>query len=89
VFWDLCSAKFAASSSPEPAAGYYVVLACNDEVALLGDGKKDAYKRARSFPSLEDAVLQVCRRETVLGCRTIGATASRSSMQRAAYFLRT
>jgi hypothetical protein len=90
VFWDLRSAKFAASSSsPEPAAGFYVALACNREVVLLlgdgnkrarsrpsleGDGKKDAYKRTRSRPSLEDAVL-VCRRETVLGCRTFGARA--------------
>jgi hypothetical protein len=72
VFWDLRSAKFAASSSsPEPAAGFYVALACNREVVLLlGDGNK----RARSRPSLEDAVL-VCRRETVLGCRTFGARA--------------
>jgi hypothetical protein len=75
VFWDLRSAKFAASSSPEPAAGYYVALVCNDEVVLLlGDCKKDAYKRTKSRPSLEDAVL-VCRRESVLGRRAFGARA--------------
>ncbi|TVU32944.1 hypothetical protein EJB05_24709 [Eragrostis curvula] len=75
VFWDLRSAKFAGSSSPEPAAGYYVALVSNEEVVLLlGDGKKDAYKRTKSRPSLEDAVL-VCRRESVLGRRCFGARA--------------
>lgn len=73
VFWDLRSAKFAGSSSPEPAAGYYVALVCNEEVVLLlGDAKKEAFKRTKSRPSLEDAVL-VCRRESVLGRRAFGA----------------
>ncbi|KAK3156285.1 hypothetical protein QOZ80_2AG0105210 [Eleusine coracana subsp. coracana] len=73
VFWDLRSAKFAGSSSPEPAAGYYVALVSNEEVVLLlGDAKKDAYKRTKSRPSLEDAVL-VSRRESVLGRRAFGA----------------
>ncbi|KAL6604540.1 hypothetical protein ACP70R_029792 [Stipagrostis hirtigluma subsp. patula] len=75
MFWDLRSAKFAASSSPEPAGGYYVALVSNEEVVLLlGDCKKDAYKRTKSRPSLEDAVL-VCRRESVFGRRSFTARA--------------
>ncbi|CAN6277880.1 unnamed protein product [Urochloa humidicola] len=80
VFWDLRGAKFAAAAgggggSPEPAAGYYVAVVSGDEVVLLlGDGKKDAYKRTRSRPSLEDAVL-VCRRESVFGRRSFAARA--------------
>ncbi|KAL6888850.1 hypothetical protein ACP4OV_009876 [Aristida adscensionis] len=75
MFWDLRSAKFAASSSPEPAAGYYVALVSDDEVVLLlGDGKKDAYKRTKARPSLEDAVL-VSRRESVFGRRSFAARA--------------
>ncbi|CAL5059687.1 unnamed protein product [Urochloa decumbens] len=79
VFWDLRGAKFAggggSGSSPEPAAGYYVAVVSGDEVVLLlGDGKKDAYKRTKSRPSLEDAVL-VCRRESVFGRRSFAARA--------------
>ncbi|EEE56506.1 hypothetical protein OsJ_05776 [Oryza sativa Japonica Group] len=74
IVWDLRSAKFPASS-PEPAAGYYVALVSRDEVVLLlGDGKKDAFKRTRSRPSLDDAVL-VSRRESVSGRRTFAARA--------------
>ncbi|KAG8058418.1 hypothetical protein GUJ93_ZPchr0002g26540 [Zizania palustris] len=74
IFWDLRSAKFSASS-PEPAGGYYVALVSQEEVILvLGDGKKNAYKRTKSRPSLEDAVL-VCRRESVFGRRSFAARA--------------
>ncbi|KAJ0988194.1 hypothetical protein J5N97_006550 [Dioscorea zingiberensis] len=65
VFWDLRSAKF--SSGPEPAGGYYVAMVCNEEVALLlGDCKKEAYKRTKSRPSLEDASM-ISKRENVFG----------------------
>uniref|UniRef100_A0A0E0JWY1 DUF868 domain-containing protein n=1 Tax=Oryza punctata TaxID=4537 RepID=A0A0E0JWY1_ORYPU len=74
IVWDLRSAKFPASS-PEPAAGYYVALVSHDEVVLLlGDGKKDAFKRTKSRPSLDDAVL-VSRRESVSGKGTFAARA--------------
>ena len=75
MFWDLRGAKFAASSSPEPAGGYYVALVSDDEVVLLlGDSKKDAYKRTKARPSLDDPVL-VCRRESVFGRRSFAARA--------------
>jgi hypothetical protein len=74
VFWDLRSAKFA-TSSPEPACGYYVALVSQDEVVLtLGDLKKDAYKRSKCRPTLEEA-MPVCRREVVLGRRSFAARA--------------
>ncbi|KAM0920950.1 hypothetical protein ACQ4PT_007180 [Festuca glaucescens] len=74
VFWDLRSAKFA-TSSPEPACGYYVALVSQDEVVLtLGDLKKDAYKRSKCRPTLEEA-MPVCRREVVLGRRSFTARA--------------
>ena len=74
VFWDLRSAKFPASS-PEPASGYFVALVSQEQVVLtLGDLKKDAYKRSKCRPSLEDAV-PLCRRETVFGRRSFVARA--------------
>ncbi|OAY77416.1 hypothetical protein ACMD2_23199 [Ananas comosus] len=75
VFWDLRSAKFSGSGSPEPTAGYYVALVCDEEVILLvGDGNKDAYKRTKSRPCLEDAVL-VSKRENVFGRKSFAARA--------------
>ncbi|XP_043689050.1 uncharacterized protein LOC122640024 [Telopea speciosissima] len=65
VFWDLRSAKF--SGSPEPNGDYYVALVSDEEVVLLlGDSKKEAYKRTKSRPSLIDAVL-ICKKENVFG----------------------
>lgn len=73
VFWDLRSAKF--SGGPEPAGGYYVALVCNEEVALLlGDCKKEAYKRTKSRPSLEDATI-ICKRENVFGKKCFSSRA--------------
>lgn len=67
IFWDFRQAKF--SSAAEPCSDYYVALVSNEEVALLlGDLKKDAYKRARSRPSLEEAAL-LYKRENVNGKR--------------------
>lgn len=74
IFWDLRSAKFPASS-PEPASGYFVALVSQEQVVLtLGDLKKDAYKRSKCRPSLEDAV-PLCRRESVFGRRSFVARA--------------
>nr|CAD1831471.1 unnamed protein product [Ananas comosus var. bracteatus] len=81
VFWDLRSAKFSGSGSPEPTAGYYVALVCDEEVILLvGDGNKDAYKRTKSRPCLEEAVL-VSKRENVFGRKSFAARARKSRLQ--------
>ncbi|KAL3851100.1 hypothetical protein ACJIZ3_012982 [Penstemon smallii] len=56
VFWDLRSAKF--TSSPEPNSDFYVAIVSEEEVVLLlGDQKKEAFRRTKSRPSLEDACL--------------------------------
>ncbi|KAG9448517.1 hypothetical protein H6P81_008482 [Aristolochia fimbriata] len=65
VYWDLRSAKFTGGS--EPTSDYYVALVCDEEVSLLmGDYKKEAYKRTKARPSLVDATM-VSKRENVFG----------------------
>ncbi|KAK8939861.1 hypothetical protein KSP40_PGU002878 [Platanthera guangdongensis] len=67
LFWDLRSAKFPAGGGPEPICGYYVALVSGEEVVLLvGDFKKEAYKRTRARPSLDDAAM-VSKRDNVVG----------------------
>ncbi|XP_077236609.1 uncharacterized protein LOC143878193 [Tasmannia lanceolata] len=65
VFWDLRSAKL--SDGSEPSGDYYVAVVCDEEVVLLlGDCKKEAYRRTKSRPSLIDATLMT-KRENVFG----------------------
>ncbi|XP_068642015.1 uncharacterized protein [Aristolochia californica] len=46
IYWDLRSAKFSGGSAP--TSDYYMALVCEGEVSLLlGDYKKEAYKRTR------------------------------------------
>lgn len=57
AYWDLRSAKFS-GTSPEPAADFYVALVSEEEtVLLLGDSKKNAYKRTKARPPLVDSVM--------------------------------
>ncbi|KAI5674648.1 hypothetical protein M9H77_15012 [Catharanthus roseus] len=63
IYWDLRSAKF--SSSPEPTSDYYVAFVSEEEVVLLlGDQKKEAFKRTRKAPSLSEPAL-VHKKENV------------------------
>lgn len=56
IFWDLRSAKF--SSSPEPNSDYYVAFVSEEEVVLLlGDQKKEAFRRTNKSPSLSEPAL--------------------------------
>lgn len=65
IYWDFRSAKF--SSSPEPSSDYYVALVSNKEVVLLlGDQKNEAFRRVRSGPCSEDA-LMLQKKECVFG----------------------
>ncbi|KAF2298099.1 hypothetical protein GH714_014060 [Hevea brasiliensis] len=65
VYWDFRHAKF--SSNPEPSSDYYVALVYDEEVVLiLGDLKKDAYKRTKKRPSLIEPIL-LCKKENVYG----------------------
>ncbi|GAV59640.1 DUF868 domain-containing protein [Cephalotus follicularis] len=69
VFWDFRQAKF--SGNPEPCSDYYVAVVSDEEVVLLlGDLKKDAYKRTKTRPSLTEATL-LCKKENVYGRKLI------------------
>ncbi|KMZ60811.1 hypothetical protein ZOSMA_56G00420 [Zostera marina] len=74
VFWDLRDAKFA-SVDPEPVSGYYVAVVSDHVVVLvIGDLKKDAFRRSESPPSVTDAVL-VSKKEHVFGKRKFSTKA--------------
>ncbi|KAG9446778.1 hypothetical protein H6P81_012906 [Aristolochia fimbriata] len=65
VFWDLKAAKF--GGDPEPVSDYYVAMVCEAEVALLlGDLKKEAYRKTGARPSLIDAIL-LSKKEHIFG----------------------
>ncbi|KAI3688687.1 hypothetical protein L2E82_46451 [Cichorium intybus] len=65
VFWDLKSAKF--HGETEPTSEYYVAVVYDNEVVLLlGDLKKDAYRKTGCRPALIDPVL-ISRKEHVFG----------------------
>ncbi|XVF43893.1 hypothetical protein PTKIN_Ptkin02bG0077500 [Pterospermum kingtungense] len=67
VVWDLKAAKF--NGETEPRSDYYVAIVCEDEVVLLvGDQKKDAYRKTGCRPSLVEPML-VSRREHIFGKR--------------------
>ena len=65
IFWDLKAVKF--NGETEPIFEYYVAIVCNDEVVLLlGDLKKDAYRKTGCRPALIDPIL-VSRKEHIFG----------------------
>ncbi|KAL4347143.1 hypothetical protein GQ457_17G017800 [Hibiscus cannabinus] len=65
VFWDLKAAKF--NGQTEPVSEYYVAVVCNEEVVLLvGDLKKEAYRKTGRRPALIDPIL-VSRKEHIFG----------------------
>ncbi|GLU21706.1 hypothetical protein SLE2022_378310 [Rubroshorea leprosula] len=65
VVWDIKAAKF--NGETEPQSDYYVAIVCEEEVVLLlGDLKKDAFRKTGCRPSLIEPIL-VSRREHVFG----------------------
>ncbi|PQQ08185.1 uncharacterized protein Pyn_09658 [Prunus yedoensis var. nudiflora] len=65
IFWDLKSAKF--NGGTEPKSEYYVAVVCDEEVVLLlGDLKKDAYRKTGYRPALTDPTL-VSKKEHIFG----------------------
>ncbi|XP_061364885.1 uncharacterized protein LOC133308292 [Gastrolobium bilobum] len=65
IFWDLKAAKF--NGETEPTSEYYVAVVCDEEVVLLlGDLKKDAYRRTGCRPALIDPIL-VSKKEHISG----------------------
>lgn len=65
IYWDLKNAKF--NGQTEPKTDYYVAVVCEEEVVLLlGDLKKDAYRKTGCRPALIDPIL-VSRKEHIFG----------------------
>ncbi|KAJ9176307.1 hypothetical protein P3X46_011637 [Hevea brasiliensis] len=65
VAWDLKAAKF--NGETEPQSDYYIAVVSEGEVVLLlGDLKKDAYRKTRCRPALIEPML-VSRKEHVFG----------------------
>lgn len=65
VYWDLCAAKF--GSGPEPSEGFYLAIVFDRQmILLLGDMKKEAFKKTSSAPVHNGAVF-VSKREHVYG----------------------
>ncbi|KAK6924778.1 Protein of unknown function DUF868, plant [Dillenia turbinata] len=65
IFWDLKNAKF--NGETEPKEDYYVAVVCDEEVVLLlGDMKKEAYRKTGCRPALIDPIL-VSRKEHIFG----------------------
>ncbi|KAK7353978.1 hypothetical protein VNO80_19434 [Phaseolus coccineus] len=73
VFWDLKAAKF--NGETEPISEYYVAVVCEQEVVLLvGDLRKEAYRRTGCRPALIDPIL-VSKKEHIFGKRKFSTRA--------------
>ncbi|KAG2316519.1 hypothetical protein Bca4012_067387 [Brassica carinata] len=73
VFWDLASAKF--GSGPAALGGFYVSVVVDKEmVLLLGDMKKEAFKKTNATPSSLGAVF-IAKKEHVFGKREFATKA--------------
>ncbi|KAL5701887.1 hypothetical protein ACHQM5_027172 [Ranunculus cassubicifolius] len=73
VYWDLSSAKF--GSGPEPAERYYLAIVSDKEIILLlGDLRREAYKKSNVVPAPYDATY-VAKREHVFGRKYYGTKA--------------
>ncbi|KAK4264406.1 hypothetical protein QN277_025585 [Acacia crassicarpa] len=65
IYWDLKAAKF--HGETEPTSEYYVAVVCDEEIVLLlGDLKKDAYRKTGCRPALIDPIL-VSKKEHIFG----------------------
>ncbi|KAL8166418.1 hypothetical protein V2J09_007917 [Rumex salicifolius] len=65
VYWDLCSAQF--GSGPEPSEGFYLAIVFDRQmILLLGDMKKEAFRKTSAAPVNSGSNL-VSKRENVYG----------------------
>lgn len=70
VYWDLSSARFGVG--PEPLEGFYVgVVVDRQMVLLLGDLRKEAFKKSSAIPLPSNAVI-VAKKEHVFGKKMFG-----------------
>ncbi|KAJ8760687.1 hypothetical protein K2173_017692 [Erythroxylum novogranatense] len=73
IFWDLSSAKF--GSGPEPLEGFYVGIVVDRQmILLLGDMRKEAFKKTSATPIPSTAVL-VAKREHIFGKKVFSTRA--------------
>ncbi|KAK6130293.1 hypothetical protein DH2020_035965 [Rehmannia glutinosa] len=74
VFWDLCLAKF--GSGPEPLEGYYIAVVFRGEIVLLiGDLKKEAFKKTGAITASFSNATLISKREHISGKRVYGTKA--------------
>uniref|UniRef100_A0A6N2KVZ8 DUF868 domain-containing protein n=1 Tax=Salix viminalis TaxID=40686 RepID=A0A6N2KVZ8_SALVM len=65
IYWDLSSAKF--GSGPEPLEGFYAAVVVDRQMVLiLGDMRKEAFKKTGATP-IPSEVVFVAKREHVFG----------------------
>ncbi|XP_059649359.1 uncharacterized protein LOC132295214 [Cornus florida] len=65
IYWDLSSARF--GSGPEPLEGFYLGIAFNRQmILLLGDMKKEAFKKTSASPVPSTAIF-IAKREHIFG----------------------
>ncbi|KAM7279943.1 hypothetical protein ACFE04_007077 [Oxalis oulophora] len=68
IYWDLSSAKFV--SGPEPYEGFYVCIVVEKQmVLLLGDMRKEAFKKTNAVPARSNSAF-IAKREHVFGKKT-------------------
>ncbi|KAF5744202.1 hypothetical protein HS088_TW08G00800 [Tripterygium wilfordii] len=73
IYWDFCNAKF--GSGPEPVEGFYLAVTFNQElVLLLGDLKKEAYRKIDKTSVHSNAIF-IAKREHISGKKFYGAKA--------------
>ncbi|KAI3448678.1 hypothetical protein Pfo_005343 [Paulownia fortunei] len=73
IYWDLSLAKF--GSGPEPLEGFYVGIVFEKQmILLLGDMRKEAFKRTGSIPAPSGAVF-VSKREHLFGKKVFSTKA--------------
>lgn len=66
MYWDLTNAKFGAG--PEPLEGFYLAVLFNGEmILLLGDLKREAYKKIDTEPVRCSNAVFVAKRENIFG----------------------
>ncbi|CAI9762649.1 unnamed protein product [Fraxinus pennsylvanica] len=73
VLWDLSLAKF--GSGPEPLEAYFVAVVCKGEiVVLIGDLRKEAFKKTGAASSISSTIF-LSKREHIFGKRVYGTRA--------------
>ena len=74
IYWDLTNAKF--GSGPEPMEGFYLAVVFNQEIVLLlGDLKKEAYKKVDTTDPIHSNAIFIAKREHIFGKKLYGAKA--------------